>query len=91
MTLPIKFKGVGAKSLHDARHAECVGGAIQGAPYVLDTQTEDGMIKKGRIDSDNTMNWLGSDSFQGNENINPWDTLRSNGIKIDMFKGVELS
>ena len=51
---------------------------------------EDGIVKQGKLDADNMRNWLGSNSFQGNENVNPQDTFQLNGENSDIFKLLEL-
>ena len=51
MKLPIKCKGMGLRSLYDRRHAEYIGGMIQGIPPLLNRLSPTGLIITGRMNT----------------------------------------
>ena len=51
MKLPIKCKGMGLRSLYDRRHAEYIGGMIQGIPPLLNRLSPTGLIITGRMNN----------------------------------------
>ena len=79
MRLPIKYKGMGLRSLFDRRHSEFIGGMIQGIPPLINRQSDSGLISHGRVHIQSMITYLGKHSFDGNPEIKPWETLLSHG------------
>ena len=79
MRLPIKFKGMGLRSLYDRRHAEYIGGMVQGIPPLLDRISPSGITIKGRMHTESMVRWLGVGSFSADPEKAPWNGILSQG------------
>ena len=89
--LPVRNKGLGLRSLRDRRHAEFIGGVIQGITPLLKCQTENGITREGRLDLQSIKGWLGEHSFEGNEEIEPWAVLQTHEDNSPTFRGIKHS
>ena len=71
MRLPVKYKGMGLRSLYYRRHAEYVGGMMQGIPPLLNRLTPSNILISGRMNTPLMERWLGKNSFDGNPDKRP--------------------
>ena len=82
LRLPIRMKGLGMRSLVDRRHAEYVGGMIQGIPPLMDTKNDNGVQLTGKLATTSMKRWIGADSFKGDTECTNWTTTINNGGPI---------
>ena len=69
-------------SLVDRRHAEYVGGMIQGIPPLMDTKNNNGVQLTGKLATASMKQWIGADSFKGDPECTNWRTTINNGGPI---------
>ena len=89
------MKGMGVRKLEDRRHAEYVGGMVQGLVPLLDHESIDGMMHRGRRSNEPCKRWLGENSFCPDPNPDsiptPWATLLSHEDESEIAKGLTLA
>ena len=79
LRLPIRYKGCGLRELYDRRHAEYVGGLIQGVIPLIDHRTPKGGLILGKCRHSQAINDLfGAGSFDP-DTTGPWTVLLSHG------------
>ena len=76
LRLSIKRGGMGFKFLWDVRHAEWIGGFIQGTSTLLDATDQQGNRRNGRAHLPTIVNMLGEEALDTG-NLSHWETLLS--------------
>ena len=89
MRLPVKYKGMGLRSLFDRRHAEFLGGMVQGIPPLLNRISPSNINIPGRMHTPSMVRWLGINSFSGDPDKKPWEGLLSNGRNSGIGTGLQ--